>query len=102
MSQFDSLFKTTAEKKTQNESAKKEVKKKSDTSPLPAVKPAPVKTEKSKTGKSSNPDYTQVLTYIQRGTHNQVKAALIFDDQKRDLSDLVEELLAGWVEKNSR
>ena len=52
-------------------------------------------------GKSSNADYTQVLTYIRRDTHRRIKKVLIDDTKERDLSDLVEELLAGWLEKNS-
>ncbi len=54
--------------------------------------------QKKRTGKSSDENYTQVLTYLKRDTHNAVRASLIFDDQKRDLSELVEELLTGWVQ----
>lgn len=54
-----------------------------------------------KIGKSSNADYTQVLTYIRRDTHRQIKKVLIDDPDERDLSDLVEELLGSWLEKNS-
>ena len=66
------------------------------------VSPAPIalKTEKEKVGKSKNPDFTQVLTYLKKSTHNAVKAALIFDEKERDLSDLVEELLKVWITKN--
>lgn len=53
-----------------------------------------------KSGKSSNKDYTQVLTYIRRDTHKQIKKALIDDPLNRDLSDLVEELLAEWIKKS--
>lgn len=53
-----------------------------------------------KTGKSSNADYTQVLTYIRRDTHRQIKKVLIDDLDERDLSDLVEELLSDWLKKN--
>ena len=107
MSQFASLFKTDAKEKTatktETKPKSKPAKKKSDTPPaVHAEKPAAVKAEKRQIGKSSNPDYAQVLTYIRRDTHNAVRAALIFDEQKRDLSDLVEELLAGWIKNNSR
>jgi hypothetical protein len=53
-----------------------------------------------KIGKSSNNDYTQVLTYIRRDTHRQIKKVLIDDTEERDLSDLVEELLSDWLKKN--
>ncbi len=102
MSQFDALFKTNAKVKTEDKPRAKREKKKPDTSLSPTVKtPAVPPTEKRSTGKSSNPDYAQVLTYIRRDTHNRVKAALIFDKQRRDLSDLVEELLSGWVKNSS-
>ncbi len=108
MSQFDSLFKANTGLKTDTNSntkqeKPKQVKKITEAPPPPSPKAAPsVKNEKRTTGKSSNPDYTQVLTYVRRDTHNAVRAALIFDEQKRDLSDLVEELLASWVKNNSR
>ena len=109
MSQFDALFNTTAKYKMEPEP--KTPKKKPDASLSPIQKIAapekkaisktiaPVKSEKRTAGKSSNPDFTQVLTYIRKDTHNSVKAALIFDTEKRNLSDLVEELLAGWIKK---
>ena len=67
-----------------------------------AVSPAPIalKTNKEKVGKSKDPEFTQVLTYLKKSTHNAVKAALIFDEKGRDLSDLVEELLKVWISKN--
>jgi GTP cyclohydrolase FolE2 len=104
MSQFDALFKTDAKVKKETKPKAKQTKKSVDAS-LSASTDKPARktvAEKRAGGKSSNPDYTQVLSYIRRDTHNQVKAALIFDERKRDLSDLVEELLAAWVKKNSR
>jgi cell division protein FtsN len=126
MSQFTSLFKTNDKAKTETKpkakgksQAAKAAKKKTDASPSPApttpaaaaaaVKQSAVTNAAAaaakpakRSGKSSDPNYTQALTYLRRDTHNRVKAALIFDDARRDLSDLVEELLAGWLEKNSR
>ncbi len=101
MSQFASLFKTDAQEKKETKSKPQPTKKKTMTSPPLAQKTAPAKTEKRTSGKSSNSDFTQVLTYIKKDTHNRVKAELIFDTEKRDLSDLVEELLTGWV-KNKK
>jgi hypothetical protein len=105
MSQFASLFKTDAQEKKATKSKPQPTKKKAATSPPPAQPPLQkttvAKSEKRAGGKSSNSDFTQVLTYIKKDTHNRVKAELIFDDEKRDLSDLVEELLAGWL-KNKK
>ncbi len=106
MSQFDSLFKTDAAPKTEKKSKQKSQPKNLDASLSPSAatdKPAPpAKTEKRAGGKSSNSDYTQVLTYVKKDTHNAVRAVLIYDHEKRDLSDLVEELLADWIKKNSK
>ena len=99
MSQFDALFKTTNQEKKEAKQKTKTPEKKPDTSLSPAEKTSPAKQEKRTTGKSSSPDYTQVLTYVRKDTHNKVKAALIFDERERDLSDLVEELLSDWLKK---
>lgn len=98
MSQFASLFKTDDKAKTEKKSESLTAKKKAVTSPpSPARKTQPAKPEKRGSGKSSNSAYTQVLTYLKKDTHNRAKARLIFDSEKRDLSDLVEELLADWL-----
>lgn len=109
MSQFDSLFKTNAEPKTKLKTEAKPkdkpARKKPVASPSPAAIVSPsetAKTEKRATGKSSNPDYAQVLTYIKRDTHRAVKKALLDDAANRDLSDLVEELLSRWVKNDSQ
>jgi hypothetical protein len=101
MSQFASLFNTDDKTKRATKPERQNAKRKAKTSPLPAQKTTVAKPEKRTAGKSSNSDFTQVLTYIKKDTHNQVKAQLIFDTEKRDLSDLVEELLAGWL-KNKK
>ena len=101
MSQFASLFKTDDKTKKETKSIPQQKKKKTVNPPPLDQKTTSVKSEKRAGGKSSNSDFTQVLTYIKKDTHNRVKAELIFDDEKRDLSDLVEELLAGWL-KNKK
>ncbi len=53
-------------------------------------------------GKSRDGDYTQVLTYIRRDTHRQIKKILIDDPDRRNLSDLVEELLKNWLNKSDK
>ncbi len=100
MSQFDALFQTDTKSKKEIKPKTKQARKKPEASLSPAAKEPPkAVAPKRTTGKSSNADYTQVLTYVRRDTHNAVRAALIFDERKRDLSDLVEELLDGWVKK---
>jgi len=51
-------------------------------------------------GKSSNPDYVQISAYVRKDTHKDARKLLLDDEQGRDLSDLMEELLQQWV--NSR
>jgi hypothetical protein len=42
-------------------------------------------------------DMIQTSVYLTKDTHKRVKAALILDDGKEDLSDLVERLLVEWL-----
>jgi hypothetical protein len=48
-------------------------------------------------GKRSDGDHVQVTAYIRRETHLDVKTALLREQQGRDFSELVEELLAKWL-----
>lgn len=55
---------------------------------------------KKSQGKSANPNYTQVMSYISKQTHRQVKMALLQQEQKQDFSELVESLLQQWLKEN--
>jgi hypothetical protein len=72
----------------------KEVKK----SPPPIVdeKPEPIKRGRPK-GKRSNPDFEQVTAYVRSQTYRQTKIALLQQEELEDFSELVEELLTGWL-----
>lgn len=70
---------------------------KPDAAPLGIETPVPEKVKQI--AKSRNADYAQVLTYIRRNTHKEIKKVLIDDPQNRDLSDLVEELLSSWLNR---
>ncbi len=50
-------------------------------------------------GKRSNDEYRQVSAYIRKDTHRKAKMALLEED--REFSELVEELLKGWLESRS-
>lgn len=52
-------------------------------------------------GKRSNKGYVQMTAYVRRDVHLKAKIALLESEDSRDLSDLVDELLAGWVEQQS-
>jgi hypothetical protein len=49
-------------------------------------------------GKRSDPDYEQVTAYIRKHTHKDVKIALLQEGQGREFSELIEELLSGWLQ----
>lgn len=53
------------------------------------------------TGKRSDPDYEQVTAYIRKNTHKDIKIALLQDGQGREFSELVEDLLSGWLKSRS-
>lgn len=58
-----------------------------------------VKTEpnvKSK-GKKSNPDFTQVTAYLTRKTYGKTRSYLWDTGDKRDFSELVEDLLVDYL-----
>jgi hypothetical protein len=50
-----------------------------------------------KVGKRSNGAYTQITAYIRTSTHKNAKIALI-KEGRRDMGDLIDELLSQWVE----
>jgi len=47
--------------------------------------------------KSVDPDFTKFTTYIRKHTHRAVKVKLA--EQEKEFSDLVEELLSDWLQK---
>lgn len=49
------------------------------------------------TGKKNDPMYVGFTTYIRRDTHTAVKIRLLQEGEKRELSELVEELLHQWT-----
>lgn len=53
-------------------------------------------------GKRSDPDYVGFTTYIRKDTHHEVKVALLQEKRGRELSMLVEELLADWLKSRPR
>jgi hypothetical protein len=48
-------------------------------------------------GKRSNPEYVQTTAYVRGDTYKAIKIALIEEDQGREYSELVEELLSKWL-----
>jgi hypothetical protein len=58
---------------------------------------APSKRRGRPTGKRSDPDYEQTTAYIRKETHRNVKIALLQEGEGREYSELVEDLLSGWL-----
>ena len=52
-------------------------------------------------GKRSHPDYEQVTAYIKTLTYQEVKIALLREGQKREFSELMQELLVNWLESRT-
>ncbi len=50
--------------------------------------------------KRSDPDFVGLTTYVRRDTHTRAKIALLQEGKGRELSELVEDLLCGWLDKN--
>jgi hypothetical protein len=95
MSQFDGLLEIAKPKKTD----KKEKPKKAEK--VPPTPPPERKNDDAKPlGKSRDEHFTQTSIYIKRDTQIGIKSKLLTDKKKRDFSDLVEELLSSWLNKN--
>ena len=60
-----------------------------ESSPALAVQAKGVK------GKSANPEYMKLTSYIRRETHLAVKRRLL--DEGREISELVEDLMVKWL-----
>lgn len=50
-------------------------------------------------GKRSDPNFTQVTSYVKKETYKQVKRELL--DDEREFSELIQELLEEWLEAQS-
>lgn len=67
----------------------------------PVVEPTPTAAKPEREKGRSHPDnkgrFVSTTVYLDRSVHKPVRAALLEDD--RDLSELVEMLLAEWLER---
>ncbi|PSB27550.1 hypothetical protein [Chlorogloea sp. CCALA 695] len=52
-------------------------------------------------GKRSHPDYEQVTAYIKKDTYQEIKISLLREGQKREFSELIQELLEDWLKLRS-
>lgn len=68
--------------------------------PPPFRPPEPAKMGRPP-GKRSDPDWSPRTILMNRHTHKSVHRLLLETDDERDLSELVDELLRGWVDKRA-
>lgn len=55
------------------------------------------KVGRPKTGKRSNPDYTQVSAWVRRDTYRRVMDRLYIKEDRREFSDLIQTLMENWL-----
>ena len=55
------------------------------------------KVGRPKTGKRSNPDYTQVSAWVRKDTYRRVTDRLYVKEERREFSDLIQTLLVDWL-----
>lgn len=97
MSKFDSLFEARGAKGGPGKKARKATK--GDHAQAAEAEP---RRRGRPSGKRSDPDYVGFTTYIRKDTHHDVKVALLQEKEGRELSELVEELLAGWLKSKPK
>jgi len=64
--------------------------------PAPPEAPAPRAPGRPK-GKRSDPAFEQVTAYIPSALYTRVRIALLEDGRRQEFSDVVAELLSGWL-----
>jgi hypothetical protein len=55
----------------------------------------PARTGGRPRGKKTNPDYVQVTVYLRKDNHTAARKLLL--DNRRQFSDLVDELVSEWI-----
>jgi hypothetical protein len=60
---------------------------------------APVRSVGRPRGKRSNPDYEQISAYLRKETYRAAKIKLLETGDDRDVSEVLAELLAAWVQQ---
>lgn len=71
--------------------------------PSPALpEPEPRRGPGRPKGKRSDPAFDQVSAYVPHDLYRDVKVALLEDDQGQEFSELVAELLVGWLASRNR
>lgn len=101
-----SLASNEQEQSKSNQQEVEKVKKTKKSSPLKKMRDSgdlstqqSQKNNEDKPGKRNNPDYKTVGILLPKQLHKQAKVLLMDDEQKRDFSDLMTELLEQWLNK---
>lgn len=51
--------------------------------------------------KRSDPEFQQVTAYIRKGTYAAVRTSLFIEEERKEFSELVEDLLAKWLRERA-
>jgi hypothetical protein len=98
LSKFDGLFDARAGGKgTGKEKGRDGARVSSKAKPAAERQPEERSRRGRPSGKRSDPDFVGFTTYIRKETHRRAKIALLEQGDGRELSELVEELLAQWL-----
>lgn len=99
-SKFSSLLATRGEEPEEEEKPASKGgagKKRPPEAPEAPPEPAAGKKRGRPPGKRTDPAYEQVTAYLRRDTYAEVKIRLIREGRRQEFSDLLEELLTGWL-----
>lgn len=96
MSKFKSLLDAAKGREPEPEPEKQEPEPEVN-QPQPVAPSQPSQKRGRPKGKRSHPDYEQVTAYIRKDTHRDVKIALLSEDDGREFSELIQELLEQWL-----
>ena len=69
--------------------------------PAPVLMPTKPRGRGRPRGKRSDPNFEQITDYIRKQTHQGVKIALLQEGRSQEFSELVEDLLAEWLQTRS-
>lgn len=97
MSKFESILSAKREQSAKPKAAPPKRELQSEVVPAPAERPATTGKPGRPRAKRSDPNYVQTSPYIKKATLQAVKMQLLAEGQGREYSELVEELLAEWL-----
>lgn len=102
MSKFDELFNARSGEKGQGKEKGKRTTKRSKAQPSAENQIGGARRRGRPKAKRSDPEFVGFTTYIRKDTHRKAKMALLEEEEGRELSELVEDLLSKWLKSQSK